>query len=110
MKFWNYPATGTGSFSYSDMVSAGYGRTDGTLSANFGATTYNWTSMPNSISAVNADIATLMYQCGVSVAMDVIARQEAERGYCSLKQAQAILVLNMLMPTTSNIMAVLCRG
>lgn len=60
MKFWNYPTKGTSFFSY---------RTNsyGELSANFGTTTYNWSNMPNSISGPNADIALLMYQCGVSV-------------------------------------------
>jgi hypothetical protein len=67
MKFWNYPATGTGFYSYNH---AKYG----TLSANFGNTTYQWSSMPNQLtssstsSQINA-IATLMYHCGVSVNM-----------------------------------------
>jgi hypothetical protein len=63
MKYWNYPATGTGSHSY---FHSSYGQ----LSANFGATTYQWASMPNSISSTNTAIATLMYQAGVSVNMD----------------------------------------
>lgn len=63
MKYWNHPNTGSGSHSY-------YHSTYGTLSANFGATTYNWGSMPNSISSINTAIATLMYHCGVSVDMD----------------------------------------
>lgn len=63
MKYYNYPATGTGSHSYNH---ARYG----TLSANFGATTYNWSSMPNSISSANSAVATLSYHCGVAVDMD----------------------------------------
>ncbi len=39
MKFWNYPATGSGFHSYNHS-------TYGTLSANFGSTTYQWASMP----------------------------------------------------------------
>ena len=70
MRYWSYPAKGTGSFSYNDATSAGYSNNYGTQSANFGATTYNWLNMPISISSVNNDIATLMYQCGVSVGMD----------------------------------------
>lgn len=62
MKYWNHPTTGNGSHSY-------YHPTYGTLSANFGATTYNWSSMPNSISSNNSSIATLMYHCGVSINM-----------------------------------------
>ena len=63
MKFWNHPTTGSGSHSY-------YHSTYGTLSANFGATTYNWSGMPNSISSNNNAIATLMYHCGVSLDTD----------------------------------------
>ncbi|MCR5444902.1 MAG: C10 family peptidase [Bacteroidales bacterium] len=68
MKFWNHPATGYGSHSYTLS-------TYGTQSANFGATTYNWSSMPTSLSGssstaqVNA-VATLMYHFGVAVEMD----------------------------------------
>ena len=63
MKYWNYPVTGTGFHSYNHQ-------TYGTLSANFGSTTYQWTSMPNVISSSNTAMATLMYQVGVSVDMD----------------------------------------
>ncbi len=63
MKYWNYPQKGSGFHSYN---------TDhfGTLSANFGSTTYDWGTMPNSINSANAAIATLMYQVGVSVDMN----------------------------------------
>ena len=70
MKYWNFPATGNGSFSYNDATSAGYSYTYGVQSANFGTTTYNWSAMPTSLSANNTNIATLMYHCGVAVAMD----------------------------------------
>jgi hypothetical protein len=63
MKFWNYPATGTGSHSYNHSKY-------GTLSANFGSTTYNWSSMPNQVTSSNSAVATLMYHCGVSVDMN----------------------------------------
>lgn len=63
MKFWNYPAIGTGSHSYSHS-------SYGTLSANFSATSYAWSSMPNQIFSSNTAIATLMYHCGVSVDMN----------------------------------------
>ncbi len=63
MKYWNYPAQGTGMHSYNHQ-------TYGTLSANFGATTYNWSAMPNNVTSSNSAVATLMYHCGVSVNMD----------------------------------------
>ena len=62
MKYHNHPANGAGFHSYSAP-------TYGTQSANFGATTYEWGSMPNSVSGANNAVATLMYHCGVSVDM-----------------------------------------
>lgn len=67
MKYWNYPTTGYGSHSY---VHDDYG----TQSANFGATTYAWSQMPNALNSsssstqVNA-VATLLYHVGVAVEM-----------------------------------------
>lgn len=63
MKFWNHPAQGTGLHSYNH---SNYG----TISANFGATSYNWSAMPNAVNSPNDAVATLMYHCGVSVNMD----------------------------------------
>ena len=69
MKYWNFPAQGTGSYSYVNAppyCTFNYG----TQSANFGATTYNWAAMPNKLDTNNLAVATLMYQCGVAVAMN----------------------------------------
>lgn len=63
MKYHNHPQHGFGSHSYS---LGSYG----TLSANFGETTYDWNNMPNSIHQHNDAVATLMYHCGVSVNMN----------------------------------------
>lgn len=62
MKKWNYPTTGIGSHTYTDP-------TYGSQTANFGATTYNWGSMPDNVYSANTAVATLMYHCGVSVDM-----------------------------------------
>ncbi len=75
MKYWNYPTTGTGSFSYNDATSQGYQYTYGVLSANFGATTYNWTQMPvaltpSTTATQDSAVSLLIYHAGVSVAMD----------------------------------------
>lgn len=75
MKFWNYPTQGSGSHSYSHTVANGYSNNYGTLSANFGTTTYGWSNMPNSLSSSStatqkAAVAQLIYHCGVSVDMD----------------------------------------
>ncbi|TAH38958.1 MAG: T9SS type A sorting domain-containing protein [Bacteroidetes bacterium] len=62
MKYWNYPATGSGFHSYNHQ-------TYGTLSANFGNSTYQWSSMPNVLTSVNTAVGALMYDVGVSVDM-----------------------------------------
>ncbi len=70
MKYWNWPVSGTGSHSYTYDEHPEYG----TMSANFGNTTYDWDNMPNALSSesssteINA-VATLMYHCGVAVEM-----------------------------------------
>jgi len=69
MRFWNWPDQGVGEHSYS---TSSYG---GTLSANFGETTYDWANMPvslnNSSQMVQKQaVALLMYHCGIAVDMD----------------------------------------
>ena len=68
MKKWNHPTTGYGSHSYTAYNDySSYG----TLSANFGSTTYQWSNMPNALTStssttqVNA-VATLMYHIGIA--------------------------------------------
>ena len=68
MRYWQFPATGAGSHSYNSNY--------GTLSANFGATTYHYENMPNQLSSLNHPdscveaVATLLYHCGVAVNMN----------------------------------------
>ncbi|MBC7552562.1 MAG: C10 family peptidase [Taibaiella sp.] len=66
MKFWGWPATGSGFHSYS---TSSYG----TLSANFSAHTYNWSAMPNNVTAANSAVALLMSDVGISVDMSYSA-------------------------------------
>ena len=67
MKYWNHPVQGVGSYSYSNA-------NNGTVSANFGATTYDWANMPNSLTAASSTVninavAQLVFHVGVSVKM-----------------------------------------
>ena len=90
MKYWNHPEVGFGSHSY---VHSQYGE----QSANFAATTYQWSSMPEQIYSHNDAVATLMYHCGVSVDMnygadgsgaqskDVETALRSYFGYCGAK-------------------------
>ena len=73
MYYYKYPTKGTGSHSYLWICTDPVGKS-GTLSANFGTTTYDWANMLDSYrSGYNETqsnaVATLMYHCGVSVDM-----------------------------------------
>ena len=64
MLYWRYPEQGNGSHSY-------FCYPFGTLSANFGETTYNWDAMvDNSNQKVNHNMALVGYHAGVAVDMD----------------------------------------
>jgi hypothetical protein len=81
MKFWNYPTQGSGFHSYDN---ASYG----TLSANFGSTTYEWASMPNTLNSNNTAVATLMFQLGVSVDMNYgVGSKGGSGAYVILEQS-----------------------
>lgn len=85
MNYWKWPVKGTGSHSYRSLdpnnpekKSKYYTQT---LSANFGATTYDWANtldeytdedgeeLPGLTNAQKNAVATLMYHCGVSAEM-----------------------------------------
>jgi photosystem II stability/assembly factor-like uncharacterized protein len=63
MKYYQYPAQGVGTSSYTHTAY-------GLLTANYGSTDYNWSAMPNNVVSHNAAVATLMYQCGIAVQMN----------------------------------------
>ncbi len=65
MRYWKYPATGNGSYSYTQSPY-------GSISANFGATTYDWNAMPlipNASGTYDA-MATLLFHAGVGAKMN----------------------------------------
>lgn len=62
MRYHAHPQQGTGFHSYNHPDF-------GTISANFGATTYNWNNMPNTVSSFNEEVARLSFHCGVSIEM-----------------------------------------
>ncbi|MBL7137414.1 MAG: C10 family peptidase [Bacteroidales bacterium] len=59
MYYFRWPETGTGSYTYTEP-------NYGVLTADFGATTYKWNEMTNSINRSNLAIAELIYHLGVS--------------------------------------------
>jgi hypothetical protein len=71
MKYWNHPLQGHGSYTYVPQDHPEYGP----LTANFGATIYDWDNMPNHINASSPQVqieavAQLIYHAGVSVDMN----------------------------------------
>ena len=62
MRFWSWPATGVGTHTYN---ASGYG----SQTANFGATTYNWSAMPLNTTTFNDEVSRINYHAGVSVNM-----------------------------------------
>jgi PKD repeat protein len=70
LRYWSYPAHGTGYSSYYENQADGYWSNFGYLSAIYDTSNYVWSAMPYSISSYNYEIANLMYDCGVSVDMD----------------------------------------
>ncbi|MEA3446585.1 MAG: C10 family peptidase, partial [Bacteroidota bacterium] len=63
MKYYNFPAQGTGSSSY---YASGYG----SQSVNYGNTNYEFYNMPNVGTESNASLAEFLYHCGVSAKMN----------------------------------------
>jgi PKD repeat protein len=63
MKYWQSPATGIGANSYVHPVY-------GTQSANFGASSYNWSQMPDVVTSTNAEVAEISFHAGVAVNME----------------------------------------
>ncbi|MBO7571969.1 MAG: C10 family peptidase [Bacteroidales bacterium] len=66
MKYWNWPATGNGSYTHISSYNGG----NGNITVNFGNQTYNWYSMPDDpSSAENAEVAKICFHVGVAVKM-----------------------------------------
>ncbi len=62
MKFWNFPPSGTGFYSYDHPKY-------GAISTNFSNNQYLWDQMPDEVNQQNEAVARLMYDIGVSVEM-----------------------------------------
>jgi hypothetical protein len=70
MKYWSYPSVGLSQTCYYDETAYGFSENYGQLCATFDTSNYNWAAMPNRVTSANAQVAKLMYDCGVSVNMD----------------------------------------
>ncbi len=86
MKYYNYPAKGTGSHSYTTKT------LKISQSMDFSSTSFRWTSMADSYGSFSSTsqknaVATLMHACGVSVDMDYTPN---ESGTPSMNVASAL--------------------
>jgi len=76
MKYYQWPAQGAGSNSYTTKTNKI------TLTVDFSQTTYDWANMTDTYSATSTEVqknavATLMYHCGVAVNMDYASTSNA---------------------------------
>lgn len=88
MYFHKWPLTGYGSTSYSCSPY-------GTLSANFGTTSYQWNAMVDHLNGSNTAIAQLISHCGISVKMQYSPNGSG----ASLMDALNAFHQNFLYPT-----------
>ncbi len=65
MKHWNYPESGTGSYTHSNYANGGYG----SRTVNFSQQTYNWEGTPLKAAGENDEMAKICYHVGVAVQM-----------------------------------------
>ena len=93
MYYWKYPQKGSGSHSY-DWTNSWNGSTT-TLTANFGATTYDWGNMADNAKSsspanVKQAIATLLYHVGVACNMNYASNNTSSSGAVPNVMAQAL--------------------
>ena len=88
MYFHKQPVVGKGSATYSCS-------TYGTLSANFGQTTYHWEDMSDTLHESNSAVAELVFHCGVAVNM----QYGAHLSLASNPKALAALRQNFFYPS-----------
>lgn len=62
MYYWRWPIQGTGQHSY-------YYGSYGNISADFGASTYDWLQMAGSTQVFNYEMAEIQFHCGVAINM-----------------------------------------
>ncbi|CAK9855580.1 unnamed protein product [Sphagnum jensenii] len=105
MKYWNYPAQGTGSHSYDDNGQYPYSVNYGTLSADF-TRHLNWSAMPNTVSTNNSPVDSLMYELGVAVDMDY---DSTGSGSYVLTTETSGHALKQFIPATSSIIPTPCK-
>ena len=80
MMYYKWPVTGTGFYTYqSDNV-------NGDITANFGATTYDWANMLDAYTESASEtqknaVATLMHHCGVAVNMTYTSGESGANSY-----------------------------
>ncbi|MBC7861674.1 MAG: C10 family peptidase [Bacteroidia bacterium] len=93
MKYYNYPTSGRGSYTYTPPGFAAQ-------TANFAGTTYNWAAMPNSLSANNTNVAQIMYHSGVALDMGY----GSSGSYCSFDASNVLKQIFKYSLSTRSVM------
>jgi hypothetical protein len=90
MYYYKFPVQGIGSKSYTPAKHPEYG----TLTANFGTTTYNYANMPIESAAATTEqttaVSTLIYQAGVAVSMNYNSDDKGSSGASSYNVPNAL--------------------
>lgn len=93
LKYYDYPAQGTGTHSYTWNYTNANGTSGSqTLSFDYGATTFDWSNMTDTYNSSSTDteneaVATLMSACGIAVDMSY---GTSESGAVSFKMVPAL--------------------
>lgn len=65
MKYYNWPATGVGSYTHISDENGGFGN----FTVNFGQTSYDWYSTPYEAQQYNEELAKICFHAGVAIRM-----------------------------------------
>ncbi len=69
LKYWGYPKHGLLSNTYNENTPQ-YQNNYGVLSRNFYNDYFNWAAMPDTVNSPNAEVAKLLFDCGISIDMN----------------------------------------
>lgn len=65
MKYYNWPSSGTGSYTHISDENGGFGN----ITVNFGGSEYDWSAMPDHASQKNDELAKMCFHAGVAIRM-----------------------------------------
>ena len=85
MKYWSYPETGIGSFTYTDSVQYYFTNNIGVISVDVSQAHYEWSKMPHELWHPDTAINQLLYHCGVAARMDYGVRASTSTSQLAIR-------------------------